>query len=398
MAGPEGGGLVIAVLDIARVNLLRTLRERSSLFFVFLLPFIIIIALGAMNGAAGDTRLGVVAGAAGPLGDDLVTLLESGDVGVEVTRFESAADLRAAVEDGTIGAGLIIPGGYDAALRDGQTVRLPLVAQPEDRLSGLRQAIDAAVARQSAQIRAARVAVAYTGVEFEVALQWARALQGERSPVAVEASTIGTSVFPADAGPFAFGAQSQVILFMFLTSMTAATQLILTRELGVSRRMLATRTPVRAILLGELLGRFAVAMTQGVFIVLVSSLLFGVQWGDLLGATLVVVLFALVATGTAMVIGAFARNPDQAGAIGVVAGMILGAIGGAMVPAEFFTEPMTTLSRLTPHAWAIDALRDLSFRGAGVSDILAQLVVLAGMALVLVVLGTWSLRRSLTRG
>lgn len=398
MAGPEGGGVVIAVLDIARVNLLRTLRERNSLFFVFLLPFIIIIALGAMYGAAGDTRLGVVAGAAGPLGDDLVTLLESGDVGVEVTRLESAADLRAAVEDGTIGAGLVIPDGYDAALRDGQTVRLPLVAQPQDRLSGLRQAIDAAVARQSAQIRAARVAVAYTGVDFEVALQWARALQGERSPVVVEASTIGTSVFPADAGPFAFGAQSQVILFMFLTSMTAATQLILTRELGVSRRMLATRTPVRAILLGELLGRFAVAMTQGVFIVVVSSLLFGVEWGDLLGATLVVVLFALVATGTAMVIGAFARNPDQAGAIGVVAGMILGAIGGAMVPAEFFTEPMTTLSRLTPHAWAIDALRDLSFRGAGVGDILAQLAVLAGMALVLVVLGTWSLRRSLTRG
>ena len=117
----------------------------------------------------------------------------------------------------------------------------------------------------------------------------------------------------------------------------------------------------------------------------------------LLGATLVVVLFALIGTGAAMIIGVFARNPDQAGAIGVAAGMIIGAIGGAMVPAELFEEPMTTLSRLTPHAWAIDALRDLSFRGAAVSDILLQLTVLAAMALALVVVGTWGLRRSLTR-
>lgn len=68
-----------------------------------------------------------------------------------------------------------------------------------------------------------------------------------------------------------------------------------------------------------------------------------------------------------------------------------------MVPAEFFDEPMRTLSRLTPHAWAIDALRGLAFRGGGIVDILLPLMVLAGMALVLVILGTWGLRRSLTR-
>ena len=51
---------MIASLDIARVNLLRTLRERSNLFFVFLLPLIIIVALGAMYGGFGNSRLGIV--------------------------------------------------------------------------------------------------------------------------------------------------------------------------------------------------------------------------------------------------------------------------------------------------------------------------------------------------
>jgi len=388
---------VIAALDIARVNLLRALRDRTGLFFIFLLPLIIIIALGAMYGGFGSSRLGIVSIDAGPLGEDLVTLLEDGDLAIEITEFGSLEELRGAVEDGVVQSGLAIPAGYDEALRSGQDAELMLVAKPEDFVSPLRQGIDAAVAEQSAQVRAARVASEHAGVEFDAALKRARATQAALPGLDVTVTTVGVSVFPTDAGPFAFGAQSQVILFMFLTSMTAATQLVLTRELGVSKRMLATRTPIRAILLGELLGRFAIAMMQGVFIVVVSSLLFGVTWGNLLGATLVVVLFALIGTGAAMIIGVFARNPDQAGAIGVVAGMILGAIGGAMVPAELFEEPMTTISRFTPHAWAIDALRDLSFRSAGVGDILLQLAVLAAMALGLVIVGTWGLRRSLTR-
>jgi ABC-2 type transport system permease protein len=397
VARTAGAGVVIAALDIARVNLLRALRNRSDLFFVFLLPLVIIVALGAMYGGFGTARLGVVGVDSGVLGDDLVSLLEEGDLSIEMTYYDTIEGLRGAVEDGAVQSGLVIPAGYDQTLRDGGDAELRLVARPEDRMSALRQGIDAAVAQQSAQVRAARVAGEHAGSDFETALERARATQAALPGLDVTVTTVGTSIFPADSGAYAFGAQGMVILFMFLTSMTAATQLVLTRQLGVSKRMLATRTPVSAILLGELLGRFSIAMMQGVFIVLVSSLLFGVAWGNLLGATLVVVLFALIGTGVAMIIGVFAKNPDQAGAFGVAVGLILAALGGAMVPAELFDEPMSTISRLTPHAWAIDALRDLSFRAAGVSDILVQLAVLGAMALGLVIVGTWALRRSLTR-
>ncbi len=73
-----------AAVEIARVNLLRVLRDRTNLFFVFLLPLIIIIALGAAFGGTGVSRLGVVATDAGPLGDELVAILEDGPVEVDV--------------------------------------------------------------------------------------------------------------------------------------------------------------------------------------------------------------------------------------------------------------------------------------------------------------------------
>jgi ABC-2 type transport system permease protein len=99
-----------------------------------------------------------------------------------------------------------------------------------------------------------------------------------------------------------------------------------------------------------------------------------------------------------MLVGTLARNPDQASSFGVVAGMILGALGGAMVPGELFQEPISTIAQLTPHYWAIDAFRELVFFGGGVEDIVTQLAVLAGFAIVLVGAGTIGLRRSLTHG
>ena len=386
------------MFEIARVNVIRMLRDRTGLFFVFLLPLILIVVLGTVYGGRVAPRLGIVTTNAGQLGDELVAAIGRSDVRLEIIRRDSPEQLRSGVEEGSLELGLIVPAGYDASLRSGRTATIEVLGPPTGALSALREGVAAAVAGQSAQVRAARLLAAFGGVDFETGLAVARRTQLALPGVAVTVSSVGESLFPADAGAFALGAQSQLVLFMFLTSMTAATQLILTRQLGVSRRMLSTPTPVRAILMGELLGRFGVAMVQGVFIVLVSALIFNVDWGDLAGATALVVSFALVGTGAAMVIGAFAGNPDQAGTFGVFAGMALGALGGAMVPVEFFGEPMATIARATPHAWAIQGFRDLAFRGAGLTDILLPLGILIAMALGLIGLGSWGLRRALTRG
>jgi ABC-2 type transport system permease protein len=388
----------MAALEIARVNLLRVVRDRTNLFFVFALPLIIIVALGAAFGGAGTSRLGVVRADAGSLGDELVDLVLAGELAVEARERATVDELREGVARGDLQAGLVIPPGYDADLRAGRSVELVMVARPEGRLGALRQAIDAAVAEQAALVRAARVAADQADVPVEEALALAREQQDVQPGITVTASMLGERSFPIGDNVFALGAQNQTVLFMFLTSLTAATQLILTRQLGVSRRMLATPTPLRSILAGELMGRFAIALVQGLFIVLVSSFVFGVSWGDLAAAAAVIILFGLVGTGAAMIVGVFAASPDQAGALGVFLGLVLGALGGAMVPIELFPEPMSTLALLTPHAWAIDALRDLVFEQAGLFEILAQLGVLVVYATALVVIGTWGLRRSLTRG
>jgi ABC-2 type transport system permease protein len=387
----------VNALAIAEVNVRRLLRDRTSTFFVFVLPIVLIIVLGTVYGGRVAPRMGIVAVDSGALGAELVDAIRNGAVKLELKEPATVAALRAGVEEGTLEIGVIIPPGYDATVRGGGVAEIVILGQPQSAVSALREAVSQAVAAQAAVVQAARLTASREGIPFDEALATARRVQGGMAGVTVAVERIGEGIFPAGTGAFSPGAQSQLVLFMFLTSMTAATQLILTRQLGVSRRMLASPVRVRTILVGETLGRFGVAMLQGLFIVILSAIVFGVSWGDPLAAGTIVVLFALVGTGAAMVVGVFSNNPDQAGALGVMAGMLLGALGGAMVPLEIFPEPAHTLAFLTPQAWAIQGLREVALRGGTVIDVLQELGVLVLYAVALMAVGTWQFRRILTR-
>jgi ABC-2 type transport system permease protein len=255
--------------------------------------------------------------------------------------------------------------------------------------------VERAIASVEALIRAARFSAEQTGSTFEAALAAARASSAGSPGVAVvvEAASGEAATVP---GGFSFGAQSQLILFMFLTSLTGATELIVTRDLGISRRMFSTPTRASVIIVGEGVGRLALALFQGAFIVVASTLLFGVEWGDPVAAIAIVVAFSFVAAGAALLVGAVARNASQAGAIGPALGMGLGLLGGTMVPPEVFPEAMRTIGHLTPHAWAMDAFRALTFDGADLVAILPSLGVLVVFAVVLLGLAAYRFRRAIT--
>jgi ABC-2 type transport system permease protein len=388
------------ILAIGWANTRRFLRQRANLFFVFVFPVLIILLLGMMYGGGLGYRIGVhVAGEGGPLTADLVAALDDLD-DITVATYDSEAALTEAVQRGRVTAGVLIPAGYDDALTGGGSVEVGVVARPSDQNAMLaRETVRDVVSRQATPIRAARFAAEQGAAYFTDALPVAQALAGQEAAITVAYSQAGDSAFEDfdKLGTFDLGASQELVLFMFLTSLTAAADLILTRKLGVARRMLSTPTSTGVIVGGEVAGRFGVALVQGVYIMVGTLLLFGVNWGDPLGAIAILMLFALVGSGAAMLSGALFRNEQQAGGIGVLLGLGLAAIGGAMAPIEVFPPAMKTAALFTPHAWAIDAFSELVRRDGGFLDILPQLGVLAAFAAFFMGLATWRLHRVLTR-
>jgi ABC-2 type transport system permease protein len=383
-------------LLIARANVVRMFRDRLGLVFVFALPVVIIVVMGLAFGGGGTAYLAIADSDHSALSGELVTSIERDRGPLEIKRFDSPAALRDAVQRNTIEMGVVIPAGYEAAILSGGRGSLEYVSRPEVIASAIRPIIEEAVHRQNALLKAARFAASERGIPFEAALADARRLEIAIGAVSVTTSTSGEQIIETGMNGYVMGAQSQLVLWMFLTSMTAATQLIVSRQLGVTRRMFATPTSARTILLGEMLGRFAVAMIQGLFIFVTTAFVFSVEWGNPIAAGAIIVAFGLVSTGVAMLVGSIATNAEQASSIGVGFAMLLGAFGGAMVPPEIFPEIMRTLSHVTPHAWAIDGLRAVAIRDADLVGVTPQLAVLLAFAIVLLGLATVRFRRAAT--
>ena len=381
------------ILTIAGNSLRLLFRERSNIFFVFILPTILILVIGLVFGGGFTPRVGVVVVDAGPSADDLVQRLESTE-GIEVVQVGNEGDVRLQVRRNQVDAAVVVPAGYDATLSAGEAVSLRFITAPDADAFEVQTIIDATVAEHAAAIRAGRFAADYSGEQIAAAIERAAAVAADLPVVTVasEGGAGGESV-----GQFGFGAVNTLVLFVFLTALTSSTALIQARQLKVSQRMYSTPTSPATIITGETLGRFLVTLFQALFIVVASALLFGVRWGDPLGAMLIVVGFSLVGTGAGVLIGSTFSNAEQASGLSVFFSLILAALGGAMVPLELFGDTMRQIAHITPHAWAIDGFDELiRFNNVAV-DIVREIAVLFGMGVVLIILASWQFRRVLTR-
>jgi ABC-2 type transport system permease protein len=386
----------VKVLVIAATNLRRFLRDRSNIFFVFVFPILLILVLGASFGGTVVPRLGVLSHDSGELAVNLTQRLDASS-DIRITTFDDRPAMVRAVERGELEAGLVIPAGFDATIRAGDIAGLEFVESTGD--AAMRTTVESIVTQQATVLRAAHYATSEGVASFADGLTTAVALVPHIPEVAVTVSTSGETFALARLGQFDSSAQTQLLLFMFLTSATASAALIQTRRYGVAHRMISTPTTARTVLVGEGLGRYVVALVQGTFIMAGTWLLFGVDWGDPVGAVAVLVVFALVGSGAAMLMGALFHNDQQASGLGVLLGMGLAALGGCMVPLQVFkwiSPGLYRVAHITPHAWAMEAFDHMVLDNAGLVGILPYLAILLGYAVVLYGVASWRLRRVLT--
>lgn len=379
-------------LAIAAVDVRRLLRQRANLFFLFVLPMLIILLLGAAFGSSA-ARVGVYAGP-GRLAGQLVSTLRS-EQNLTLGRYQQAGEVERAVERGDVEAGLVVPDGYDATLRSGGTVTLRYLGRPDTLATQLGPTIHSAVASQSELIRAARLLQERHAGSFGESLRSATSVAASIPLIAVRLTDPTGAAYPQAQGRFATSASTQLLLFIFFTSLTGAGALIETRRLGVARRMLSTPTSVRTVLLGAGLGRLAIAVLQALLIML-GALALGVSWGNPLAAAALVLAFCLVGSGAGLLVGSALANEEQARAVAFLFGLGLAAFGGSMVPLEVFPHTMRVVAHITPHAWANDAFGKLLHHGGTLPDIAVDVGILLAYAAALLSLSTWMLRRRLT--
>jgi ABC-2 type transport system permease protein len=379
---------------ITSTNIKRLVRDPSTIFFVFVFPMLLILVLGASFGGGFTPKVGVLVAGDGAYAQAFADGIGQNEE-FESVDYSDSKVLLDDVERGLVQLGVIIPADYDSTLSSGSTASVEYIGRLDQSSVQYRASIEAVASDQSAVFRAARIVESEGLADFSSAVAAAQLVSSGPGGSDVEVSTAGEALF-GDIGQFDLGAPSNLVLFVFLTSLAGSAALIQTRRLGVSRRMVSTPTSIGQILIGETGGRFAIAMIQGLFIMVGAAVAFDVKWGNLLGAAVLLILIALIGAGAGMLMGALFDNDEQAGSMGVFIGLGFAALGGAMFPLEIFPDTMVKVAHVTPHAWAIDGFAELIRHGGTLATIATEVAVLSGFAVVMMALGTWRLRAKLT--
>lgn len=383
-----------SVVAIALNELKRYMRDRSNIFFVLIFPLLLVMLIGVQFGEGGTTGRAAVVGADSDLRSVISQELDSRDVEVSHGDWDAALERLAR---GRLDVAVRVTPEAAAAHDEDQEVEVEMVTGSSFAAPVVEQNVRAALSTLGAR-QAQEQALTDAGVDPDRAVSALERARGQVDAPRLQITSVDDEAEEFEGmGQFDFGAAGQLLLFVFLTTLTGASTLIQSRRERVVQRMMTTPMTGAQMIAGQTLGRWVLGAFQGAYIMLASALLFGVSWGHVPSALVVLAVFALVGAGAAMLLGTLVDNEGAAVGIGVGVGLTLAALGGSMFPLEFFPDTMRRVANVTPHAWGYEAFAQLQRHDGTLLDVLPQLGVLGAMALVLVSLGAWSLRRSLQR-
>ena len=371
------------------------MRDRVSLFFLIVLPIVVIVIAGAVAQGFNTFRVGVVNLDSTRASRQLVAALSHAS-GLAVVAYPSLASLDKAVGRSEIDAGVVIPRGLGAYELAGKAVTVAVVAeQANSTQQAAATRLSAVVEDFGARVEAAQFATRYGG-SFGQDLTRAGSLEPLTPRVGLRAELVHQTADSLPPG-YEYSAPTELVLFVFLMAIAGGAYIVEARSLGMFERMSAAPVRPRTIIAGESITYVVVAAVQSLVIVGVGSLVFGVSWGNPLGAAALLVVWCLVGASAGMVAGTFFRTPEQASAIGPIVGIVFAMLGGCMWPLSIVSSTMREVGHATPQAWAVDAWTNLLSNHGDITTISRELVILVGFTLVFYALAAFRLRRMLAQ-
>jgi ABC-2 type transport system permease protein len=352
-----------------RKDLLLLVRDRAALVSLFLLPLVFIAVFGSLWGGDGrpaPVRLAVWHAPDDPRGGAIAGAL--GTTGLFVV--ERAASPEAARPVGADAVGLVLPADLDP--RAGRPAELVLDASAPPQV---RRPLEDGVA--------AVVAHVALGPPPSAGLEVVRVVAAS-----------GGAAPTAEVTGFQVTVPGNAVLFGFFLALQVALSFVEERRSGTWRRVLASPARRRWVLLAKLVPYVLVGLVQFAFLFGLGALAFGMEVrGSLAALVTLTVAVVLCAAALGLAIASLGGTEKQVGGIGSICLLVMGLIGGSMVPRMFMPELMRTLSLAVPHAWALDGYFDALVRpGTRLADVLPEVAALGGFTAAFAAFGALTFR------
>lgn len=362
-------------LTITGNDLRRRLRDRSALLVAFVLPLALAAIFSVTLADVADEDVTFTYALADEDGGRAARAFRTGLAQVDVVELTDDRESAAAT--------FRLPRGFSADVAAGRPARLDVVGdvdQPIGTLVG--RAIAERYAGEVRAVAASVVAARGAGDPAELAERAARVT----SPIALEDVTATRK----ELDPKTFYAAGMAVFFLFFTVQFGISSVFEERRDGTLARLLAAPVSRRSILAAKLLTSLALGVVSMTVLAAATTLLLGAEWGDPAGVAILIVAGVLAAAGVTALVATFARTQEQAGSWQSIVAVVLGMLGGSFFAVSQAGGLLASLSLLTPHAWFLRGLAELTAGGGPVKALPA-----AGAMLVFaLVTGLLALARS----
>ncbi len=379
------------------------MRDRTALLVMLAMPLALIFILGSALGSVGqgdsfDINVAIVNQDAGDTGQRFVDGLTGSkeiDALFNIDVSNDADAVRASVEKGDLTAALIIPSDLSEKIAAGDSVGLEILQDPGSKIAGGIWAgvVRAGVANASAQI------IAVHTLQEELAgaggsPSGPRGATTEMPPMTFDAVTVREIEAQIDKriSMISYYSAGMTGMFLLFGSMFGAFAFVRERREQTLARMLSTPAGKLSIVGGKAIGVLMIAAGQFAVLLVGTKMLFGVDWGRNLSATVLIgAAEALAAAGLAMTLAALGKSERSIGGIAPAAIMLFAATGGSMIPTEQLPRFLLPVQVVSPVYWTVNGFLDV-MRGASVADVLPGVGAVLAIGVVLFAFGVWRLR------
>lgn len=394
-------------------------RDRAALVLMLLAPFVLTLGLGFVTGRLGSSVSSgienipviIVNQDQQQLGNALVTTFQSADLKdlVNPTLVTDIASAKKSVDDNQAAAAILIPAGFTESIIPSisqpvstEPIAIELYANPTSPTSA--GVIKTILEGFLSQVETGRVSGVVAveqlltnglikqdqvaAVGGQIGSQMASEMQaGSNSSIKIQSlSGDGGS---NDIDMLAILAPGMALMFLMYTVTNGGRSLLIEKNQGTLPRLIVSPTRTSQVLAGKVLGIFLTGFAQMGILIVATSLLFHLQWGDPLALILLTAAAVIGATGWGMLLTAIARTPGQVSSIGSAIMLIFGMLGGSFFSMDNFPRWVQALSHISPNAWGMDGFTSLALGGslqAVLTPVLALLAMGMGLFIVAVIL------------
>jgi ABC-2 type transport system permease protein len=395
-------------LAVAWKELQILFKDRGQLVVLFLMPVMFASIIGsAFSGGTPGITIYLVNQDTGRYSSQVINILYQIEA-LRIIELETTEQADRLVADGEALAAVVFPADFSPKIDAFDRTQIQVIVDPTQQqygsiITGILNEVLTPVILQGEIQHGIRAVMDESGAFDESDPQTRRMIEAqnlgvimtslqeafENPLIAVQAEDLaGVRSESLDSG-HSYTTPSYAVMFAFFIVGTIASSLLREKEEGTLRRLLVSPLHQGSIIAGTMLAYMLLVGLQVLVVFGVGSGFFDIALGDSpLGLLSLTAALAWAATGMGMLVAALARTRSQADGVGVVLGLVMAAVGGAVVPIPEGGF-LHLLSQFTPHAHAIEGYLKLTTQGAGLMEVLPQVGLLFGVGILFFAVALW---------